>query len=249
MAINPKHVFNALVTDKNQPIQLLSYAIYKADKNEIAEALANANVSQVQIDAALQSYHDSVLNGLSIRDNYYQRAKNIGEDLIIELVEQTKEKARKDFIDRVMQMVKKEENFATKLGNFVVDAIRGVLSTLFVIILFGGIYSLTLAKDDRARFYQAVGKTVVDAAAGDIPVIDNYREMMKPSPAQTYQQLPSINPVNPPRQLQPRNTANPQNEVLPPNFQPPVNSGQQIMEYPTTPPRALPPLPPSATGR
>lgn len=233
MAINPKYVFSALVSDKNQPIQLLSYAIYKADKNEIAESLANANVPQVQIDAALQSYHDSVLNGPGIRDNYYQRAEQIGEDLIFELVEQTKANARKDFIDRVMQMVKKEETFATKLGNFIVDAIRGVLSTLFVIILFGGIYSLTLAKDERARFYQAVGKTVVDAAAGEIPVIDNYRDMMK------------VSPVMPPQQLPQGNTVNPQNPILPPNLQTPMSNGQQDREYPTTPPQALPPTAPT----
>jgi len=193
VALRPKYVFSALVNDKNQPLELMAYAIYKADKNEIAESLANAGKSQTEIDAALKSYHDAVLNGPGILASYKNRALQIGDDLIIELKEETKEKARQDFIERVMQTVKKDQTFATKLGNFALDAVKGVASTLFVIVIFGGVYSLFLDKDERARYYEAVGKSFVDVATGEVPVIDNYREMMKANPKNT---APSTTPAD-----------------------------------------------------
>lgn len=244
MALNPKYVFGALVKDKNQPLELMAYAIYKADKNEIAESLANLGKSQTEIDAALQHYHDSVLNSPGILTNYGNRARQIGDDLIFELLDETRAKARKDFVERVMQTVKKDETIATKIGNFALDAVKGVASTLFVIVLFGGVYSLFLSKDERSKYFEAVGQSVTDAATGEIPVVDKYREISKskppaPQPALLPPQLPSTQPV----------PANPRNSPLPPNFQPPAANGQPGMVLPNTAPTALPPLPENAPAK
>jgi hypothetical protein len=197
-------VFTALVNDKNQPLELMAYAIYKADKNEIAESLKAAQKTQPQIEAEIKAFHDLVLNSTSLLQNYHVRARALGQNLIDELKAGVASDARQDFIDRMEQLVKTEKSWFHYVGGFVMDAIKGVLSTLFVIVLFGGVYSLTLSKDDRAALYKATGQSLVDAATGELPVVDNFRnemakkkkEQQEKSDSQQHDQPPVARPQN-----------------------------------------------------
>ncbi|NIE72780.1 hypothetical protein [Pantoea sp. Acro-807] len=177
MATQKKYVFTALVTDKDQPLDLMAYAIYKADKNEIAESLGLAGKSDEEIDAELQRFHDLVLNSPSLISNYSVRARALGEGLVVEIKDRIKKEAKADFIERVEQLVKTEKSWYNHVGMWVMDAIKGVSSTIIVIILFGGIYSLFLTKEERSNLYSAATQSVVDAASGEIPVVDKFREI------------------------------------------------------------------------
>lgn len=195
MALPHKYVFTALVSDKNDPMQLMAYSIYKADKNEIAETLVTANKQPAEIVAGLQNFHDSVINSPSLLLNYHARAQNFGAALLDGLEEGVRVKARKDFIDSVQQQVASEKGLAHHVGTFCLDAVKGVASTLFVIALFGGVYSLFISKEQRAAYYRALGQSVTDVAIGDIPVIDNFRTHLKEQ--QTKPEAPTV-PTKPP---------------------------------------------------
>lgn len=175
MAVENNYVFKALVKDINQPIELMAYSLYKADKNEIAENLNNEQQNQPQIEADLQNFHDSVLNSPSLLQNYPTRARALGENLVEELKAGIKSHAQRGFIDRVNQLVMTEKSWFHYVGAFILDAVKGVASTVFVIIFFGGIYSLMISKDKRETLYSAAGKSLINVATGELPVIDNFR--------------------------------------------------------------------------
>ena len=179
MALPHKHVFTALVSDKDDPMQLMAYAIYKADKNEIAETLITTSKTPSEIEAGLKSFHDSVINSPSLLVNYHTRAENLGTALLNGLVEGVRIKARQDFIELVQKQVAVEKGLAHHLGVFILDAVKGVASTLFVIALFGGVYSLFVSKEQRAAYYHAIGQSLTDVATGELPVIDNFKEHIK----------------------------------------------------------------------
>lgn len=176
MANRQSYVFSALVTNQTDPLQLMSYAIYKSDKNEIAESLAARNLSPQVIDAEIKKFHDLVLNSPTICANYHVRAKALGLKLHENMREDIKKEARKDFVDRVEQMVKTDKSWYHHLGAWMTDTVKSVLSTIFIIIIFGGVYSLFLTKEERTNLYSAAGQSLIDAASGEIPVVDKYRE-------------------------------------------------------------------------
>lgn len=175
LSTQDKYVFTALVNDKNQPLELMAYAIYKADKNEIAESLKSAQATKEQIEKELKQFHDSTLRSPGLLQSYHSRARALGENLIDELKSGIKSEARQDFIERVDQVVKSEKGFFYSIGAFMMDAVKGVASTVFAIVVFGGIYSLTIAKEDREALYTAAGKSLKDVATGELPVVDNFR--------------------------------------------------------------------------
>lgn len=177
MTMQNQYVFNNLVADINQPLELMAYSIYKADKNEIAVNLGRAGLPKTQIDLELKKFHDLVLNSPSILQNYHTRARALGEGLVVEIKQGIRDEAKADFIERVQQLVKTEKSWYHHLGVWIMDAIKGVASTIMVIILFGGVYSLTLTKEERSNLYSAAGQSVVDAVSGELPVIDKYKEL------------------------------------------------------------------------
>lgn len=177
MSQNNKFVFTALVNDKDQPLELMAYAIYKADKNELAESYEAQGQNSAFIDAELKRFHDHVLNSTSVLANYHVRARALGNRLVEKIEGGIRDEAKQDFIDRVEQLVKTEKSWYHHFGAWFMDAIKGVSSTIMVIVLFGGIYSLSLSKEERSNLYSAAGQSVVDAVSGELPVIDKYREL------------------------------------------------------------------------
>ena len=121
MATPEKYAFSALVQDKNQPLQLMAYSIYKADKTEIAENLKIAQKTQAEIDAEIQAFHDAIINSSSLRKSYHVRARALGQNLIAELKDGVAADARQDFIDRMGQLVLKEKTVRHHIGVFITE--------------------------------------------------------------------------------------------------------------------------------
>lgn len=176
MAHRKNYVFTALVKDKKNPLELMAYAIYKADKNEIAESLNAQQIPAQAIDEEIKKSHDLVLNSPTILLNYRVRARALGVELLKGMKEDIRKEAKQDFVDRFEQLVKTEKSWHHHLGAWITDAVKGVLSTIFVIVIFGGVYSLFLTKEERTNLYSAAGQSLIDVATGEIPVVDKYRE-------------------------------------------------------------------------
>ena len=174
-----QHVFSSLVKDKDDPLQLLAYAIYKADKSEIAQKLSDNGRDPQQIDHELQNFHDAVIHSGGLQQSYYARAINIGKALFEATEQGIKLRARQDFIERVMQIVKTEQSWRYRAIAFLGEGIKGIMATTLVIILFSGIYALTLSKDERRKFLPAVEKSIADTLNGHIPLYDNYKDTLR----------------------------------------------------------------------
>ncbi|KFW99663.1 hypothetical protein [Pectobacterium carotovorum] len=63
MSQQPKRwVFSELVKDPNDPEQLIAYAMYKGDKDELAvKSRQERGLSEAQIEKELQQFHDHIV--------------------------------------------------------------------------------------------------------------------------------------------------------------------------------------------
>ena len=83
MSTQPKlWVFSSLVQDKEDPQQLIAYAIYKSHKEEKAQRLKHQGKSDDEIKAELEKWHDEVALDPRLLENYQERALSIVDALI-----------------------------------------------------------------------------------------------------------------------------------------------------------------------
>lgn len=83
MSTQPKlWVFSSLVQDKEDPQQLIAYAIYKSHKEEKAQRLKHQGKSDDEIKAELEKWHDEVALDPRLLENYQEKALSIVDALI-----------------------------------------------------------------------------------------------------------------------------------------------------------------------
>lgn len=70
-------VFSSLVQDKEDPQQLIAYAIYKSHKEERAQRNKLNGMTDIQIKADLESWHDDIAQDRRILDTYEDKAFEI----------------------------------------------------------------------------------------------------------------------------------------------------------------------------
>jgi hypothetical protein len=82
--VNTKYVFTELVTDSDNPEQLLAYALYKREKQQLASELHAQGKSHEEIDTALKYKHDNTVNSEKNLDAYRDQATVLLNTLIQE---------------------------------------------------------------------------------------------------------------------------------------------------------------------
>ena len=83
MSTQPKlWVFSSLVQDKEDPQQLIAYAIYKSHKEEKAQRLKNQGRNDAEIKAELEIWHDEVALDPRLLETYQEKALSIVDALI-----------------------------------------------------------------------------------------------------------------------------------------------------------------------
>jgi hypothetical protein len=174
-----KYVFSELVHNVDDPNQLLAYAIYKAEKQAKATTLKASGKSCAEIKADLQIFHDVVAGSAGIQDGFHLKAKQVAQALVNDIKDAIRKDSKNDFIERVEQLIKTERPWWMSVLSFIGEGLKGVLASIVFIVLFSGIYALTLSKENRKSFIGAVGKTIQDTVYGKLPVIDNYRDVLK----------------------------------------------------------------------
>ena len=82
MTQHKKWVFTELVKDPNDPMQLIAYAMYKADKDDHANQCRNRQMSELQITAELESYHDGIAHSRRKLNDYQDKARRMIDEVI-----------------------------------------------------------------------------------------------------------------------------------------------------------------------
>lgn len=88
MTQHKKWVFTELVKDPNDPIQLIAYAMYKADKDDHARQCRSARLmSEAEVAGELVSYHDGIAVSSRKLNDYREKAGRMVDGLIINVSE------------------------------------------------------------------------------------------------------------------------------------------------------------------
>lgn len=77
-----KWVFTELVQDSDEPEQLIAYAMYKADKDDLAVQCRARQVPEAEIVDKLTSFHDSIAYSDRRLQDYRDKAKRAVDQLV-----------------------------------------------------------------------------------------------------------------------------------------------------------------------
>lgn len=78
-----KWVFTELVQDSDDPMQLIAYAMYKADKDDHAIQCRTRLMSEEKISEELSRFHDSIAHSSRKLDDYRDKARSLIDELIV----------------------------------------------------------------------------------------------------------------------------------------------------------------------
>lgn len=119
MSQPPKRwVFSCLVQDKEDPQQLIAYAIYKSHKEERAQRNKKAGMTDDEIRADLARWHDEIALDQRILKTYKTKAFDI-ISAVIEGANQTAEYRNNQIINDLKQ---KHQNHCDSLSQQITDA-------------------------------------------------------------------------------------------------------------------------------
>ncbi|PSU31726.1 hypothetical protein [Photobacterium lutimaris] len=113
-------VFRELVKGDRHVEGLIAYALYKVEKDRLAERLRAEDKLEDEVEASLKDFHNQVLHSDRMQDSYLKEAVGIVYDSIQESIKNInadyarKESERKQEHDRAIQQLKAEK---TKLIN------------------------------------------------------------------------------------------------------------------------------------
>ncbi|WP_449567069.1 hypothetical protein [Lelliottia nimipressuralis] len=171
MTHNKKWVFSELVKDSDDLSQLIAYAIYKADKDGVAIGYRAQGNSETEIQAKLDSYHDSVATTPRLQQSCHERASSLIIMLVNDIAAETQQKAAQqitaikaehkkalakegkkaveEYHKKIKQSVAEKQTKLGWLKEFTVSGFSGVWATI-VLIIFVWILSMAAApKSER----------------------------------------------------------------------------------------------------
>lgn len=171
---DPQYVFDILVKNKKDALQLLAYALYCTAKNGMANKLHNDGKSQFEIDNQLKNYHQTIARDTELQLLFHESAKK----LHAEYTQSVRAKAIGEFVEKIQTNQASKETTWQWAKTKLWDAVAGVAASIIVIALCVGFASLFAGKDKRDAILQAGAEEARDMVNGEIPVVDKYREIM-----------------------------------------------------------------------
>ena len=173
---NPKkqYVFDILVKDKSDVLQLLTYAMYCRSKNETANKLHAEGKSQLEIEEELKHYHEMIAKNERLRHLMHLEA----EAAHTKYTTKIEQKTVKEFIKKIQTSPDNKTSKTKWVMGKVADAVAGIAATITVIVLFVGGTSLFVDKEKRDAMFAAGTQEAEGLMKGEIPVLDKYRAIM-----------------------------------------------------------------------
>ncbi|EMF0787369.1 hypothetical protein [Klebsiella huaxiensis] len=202
MTHNKKWVFSELVKDSNDLSQLIAYAIYKADKDDMANSMRSNAKTEPEIQVKLDDFHDSVATTPRLLQNYQNRAETLMRSVANDIANKAKLQATQQ-IDAIkaehIKALKKESTKAVDeyhkkikqnavetqtrrgwLWDFTVSGFSGVWATF---LLIGGVWLISMATasdDDRNQVTGSFWKRMQNYTSSS-PLPDSKNEVAHPT--------------------------------------------------------------------
>ncbi|KAB7680420.1 hypothetical protein GBN23_06385 [Plesiomonas shigelloides] len=107
-------VFIELVKDDNDLEGLISYAIYKHRKNELALAEKAKGKTESEIDSAVRSYHNAVLASQSMQKDFREKAVKIIDVAVSNAIKAIVDKQKSIHDSKIRQLEKKEQELSAR---------------------------------------------------------------------------------------------------------------------------------------
>lgn len=172
---NKQYVFDILVKDKTDTVQLLAYAIYCIAKNERANQLHAEGKSQHEIELELKQYHETIVGNEVLQKLFHAEANSVHAKYTnkIEL------KIVKTFIKKVQTSSESKSSKTSWVLGKLGDAVAGILASIIVIAISVGLVSLFAGKEKRDAIWDAGTEEASNLVHGEVPILDKYRENLK----------------------------------------------------------------------
>ena len=172
---NKQYVFDILVKDKSDTLQLLAYAIYCIAKNERANKLHEEGKSQYDIEVELRQYHDTIVGNEVLQKLFHSEASNVHAQYTnkIEL------KIVRTFIKKVQESSENKPSKSKWFGTKVIDAVAGIAASVMVIVICVGFVSLFAGKEKRDALWDAGTEEASNLMHGEVPVLDKYKDNLR----------------------------------------------------------------------
>lgn len=202
MAHIKKWVFSELVKDSNDLSQLIAYAIYKADKDELANNMRSDAKAEQEIQDKLDDFHDSVASTPRLLQNYQTRAETLMRSVVSDIASKAKDQAtqqiesikaehikalRKESTKAVDEYHKKiKQNVATTqtklewLRDFTVSGFSGVWATIVLIGVVWLISMATASENDRNQVTGSFWKRIQNFTSSS-PLPDAQKDVSIPT--------------------------------------------------------------------
>lgn len=170
-----QYVFDILVKDKSDTLQLLAYAMYCVAKNGRANQLHKEGKSQAEIEIELKRYHTYVATDAIMQRFLHNEAQSVHAIYTRKIEQQVvKEFIKKVQTDPVNKTSKRQWVFGK-----LTDAVSSIFASIFVIVLCVGGASLFAGKEKRDALFEAGTEEAKNMMKGEIPVIDKYNDIME----------------------------------------------------------------------
>ncbi|WP_052238118.1 hypothetical protein [Pectobacterium brasiliense] len=191
MSQQPKRwVFSELVKDPNDPEQLIAYAMYKGDKDELAvKSRQERGLSEAQIEKELQQFHDHIVISPGRLQSYRDKA----QAMVDELTTRVSNRVDLSYADRIKKLEQdiwlkwgerasdysdhlQKPGFGKKVGRWLVSGVPGLLATVVTTVIIVGGFAL-LSDEPTAVARKGIDKALdtmlprhgVDLPLGDEP--------------------------------------------------------------------------------
>lgn len=196
--MSKRWVFTELVKDNRDHIGLIAYALYKVDKNELAESLRAQGFSSEIIDIKVKEYHDNIVEMSTTQHRYRENAERV----MIELLTEMESKIFPDFQGQITklqkQMEAKDKKHQKDLAKakwagvqsfyeaycdsdkgksklllswfWLWNGFSGVLATIIVAILVYGAAALFVTSDKRDEILSSAADNIKSAVTSSSPI-------------------------------------------------------------------------------
>lgn len=197
--LSKRWVFTELVDDDTDYVGLIAYALYKVEKNQLAESLKKQGFNSAHIDAKVKEFHDSVVEIPKTKARYRQTA----EEVMRSLVTNMENKIRPEFQGQIeklqKQVVDKDKKHTAELakakrlgvesfydayctGNkegkskwllsalWLWSGFSGVFAAIIVAVAVYGLAAMFLTSDKREEILSSAADNIISAVAPSSPI-------------------------------------------------------------------------------
>lgn len=197
--LSKRWVFTELVRDDKDHAGLIAYALYKVEKNQLAESLKTQGFSSSHIDSKVKEFHDSVVEIPKTKSRYRQEAEDVMRSLLTNMENRIRPEFQGQIAKLQKQMVEKDKKHALELAKakrlgvelfydtycagdkdgkskwilswlWLWNGFSGVFAAIIVAVVVYGAAALFVTSDKRDELLSSAADNIKSAVAPSSPI-------------------------------------------------------------------------------